>query len=69
MAARLRRDLPALKRSLGRDPTREELAELGFDAALLKRLEEAGVLASKLIVIDGSGAKRRAYHLPRFTLR
>ena len=59
-----RRELPRLRTSLGRAPTREELAELGFDAALLKRLEADGVVNSKLIVIDGSGARRRAYSLP-----
>ncbi len=66
MAARLRRELPRLKTSLGRAPTRDELAEIGFDAALLKRLEADGVVTSKLVVIDGSGARRRAYSLPAF---
>lgn len=67
MTARIRRDLPRITRSLGRAPTREELAEHGFDAPLLKRLEAAGVLKSELIVIDASGARRRAYQLRRFT--
>lgn len=67
MTARIRREIPRLKASLGRAPTREELAEIGFDSALLKRLEANGVVTSKLIVIDESGARRRAYSLPRFT--
>ena len=68
-AAPLKRELPRLTTSLGRAPTREELAELGFDAPLLKRLEADGFVTSKLIVIDGSGARRRAYSLPKFHLK
>ena len=64
--ARLRRELPKLAQTLGRPPTRAELAERGFDGALLKRLETAGILTSRLMVIDGSGSKRRGYSLARF---
>ena len=64
--ARLRRDLPRLARKLGRPPTREELAALRGDAALLKRLEAQGVVTSKRAVVDGSGTRRRVYSLRRF---
>lgn len=66
VVARLRRDLPRLKTSLGRAPTRDELADLGYDALLLKRLEADGLITSKLVVIDATGARRRVYSLPRF---